>query len=342
MKIEKVNYKNKFEMNEVKKILEKNLLKFDESCDYTILMRDDNDKVVATVSKSRNTLKCFAIDDSIRGQGGSGILVTNILNKIFDEGYNNSFVFTKISNKEIFENIGYKEVVSTDSVSLLEIGINNIEKSIENIKKTYDLMEKKQRAMLVMNCNPFTLGHQYIVEKASFENEEVIVFVVEEDRSIFPFKARYELVKKGCSHLENVKVIPGTEYIISNTTFPNYFLKKEDDSLFEYTKLDVTVAGKIFAPKLGITKRYVGEEPFCPMTSKYNETIIKLFPKFGIEVIVVPRKKREDRAISATEVRKILASENIEKLKLLVPKTTYDFLISDAAQPIIKKIKEAK
>lgn len=342
MKIEKVNYKNKFEMNEVKKILEKNSLKFDESCDYTILMRNDNDKVVATVSKSRNTLKCFAIDDSIRGQGGSGILVTNILNKIFDEGYNNSFVFTKISNKEIFENIGYKEVVSTDSVSLLEIGINNIEKSIENIKKTYDLMEKKQRAMLVMNCNPFTLGHQYIVEKASFENEEVIVFVVEEDKSVFTFKVRYELVKNGCSHLKNVKVIPGTEYIISNATFPNYFLKKEDDSLIEYTKLDVTIAGKIFAPKLGITKRYVGEEPFCPMTSKYNETIIKFFPKFGIEVIVVPRKEIEERAISATEVRKILASEDIGKLKLLVPKTTYDFLISDSAKEIIKKIKDSK
>ena len=40
-----------------------------------------------------------------------------------------------------------------------------------------------------MNCNPFTLGHKYIVEKAARENDNVIIFVVEEDKSSFPIQS---------------------------------------------------------------------------------------------------------------------------------------------------------
>lgn len=339
MNIEKINYKSKIEMTELREFLFENSLNFDESCDYTVAMRDSKDEIVATASKSKNILKCFAISSSLRGEGVSGTIITNIVNKMFEEGYTNYLVFTKIENIDLFVNMGYKEIASTDRVSLLEMGSWNIEKSIEKIKNEYLLGDNtKRRSMLVMNCNPFTLGHQYIIEKASKESEEVIIFVVEEDKSVFPFNVRYELVKKGCAYLKNVKVIPGTNYIISSATFPNYFLKKEDDVLLEYTKLDVTIAATRFCPAFNIVKRYVGDEPYCHMTSKYNDTIVELFPKYGIEVEVVKRKESQERAISATDVRKALKNRDLSLLKTLVPETTLEFLMSDKADEIIKKL----
>ncbi|MGL6064839.1 MAG: [citrate (pro-3S)-lyase] ligase [Fusobacteriaceae bacterium] len=339
MILEKISYRNNFELEEVKLFLKSNDLNFDKTCDYTIVLRDEKDKIVGTASKTKNILKCFAIDSSVRGQGISGQLITEITNKMFEEEFTSSFVFTKLENETLFLGMGYKKIVNTDRVSLLEIGTENIVKILNKIKIDYKLEEKKERAMLVMNCNPFTFGHKFLIEKASLENEEVLVFVVEEDSSIFPFKTRFNLVKKGCANMENVKIIQGTQYLISQVTFPNYFLKKDDDSLIEYTKLDVTIAGEIICPKFNIKKRYIGEEPFCPITLKYNETIRELFPKFGVKVIEVKRKEYNNKAISATEVRRALALDEIEKIKKLVPETTFEFLISPQGKEIREKIK---
>ena len=195
--------------------------------------------------------------------------------------------------------------------------------------------------MIVMNCNPFTYGHQYLIEKAAKENEEVLIFVVEEDKSVFPFSVRYNLVKEGTAHLNNVKVLPGSEYIISSATFPNYFLRKEDDSLIEYTKLDATIAGKQFGKKLNINKRYIGEEPYCKVTKKYNETLMEILPQYGMEVVLVPRKEIEEIAISASIVREKIKNGEIEELRSLVPETTFNFLISAEGKEIEEKLKNS-
>lgn len=336
MNIEKVNLSNPFEIKEVTEFLAKFELKYDTNIDYTVVIRE-NDKIIATASKGKNIIKCFAIDPAHQGEGISGSILTNITNKMFDQGYFHSMVFTKTKNQDIFKGIGYKEVAQTDKVILMEMGTNSIDKTINKIKKSIDI--QKQKAMIVMNCNPFTFGHLYLIEKACKENEEVLVFIVQEDKSIFPFADRLELVKKGVAHLQNVKVISGSEYMISSATFPNYFLRKEDDSLIEYTKLDATISGKQFGKKLNINKRYIGEEPFCNVTKKYNETLMNILPKYGIEVILVPRKEFNNTAISASIVREKLKNGDIEELKYLVPKTTFDFLISPKGKEIEEKLK---
>lgn len=338
MNIEKVNLSNPFEIKEVTEFLAKFELKYDTNIDYTVVIRE-NDKIIATASKEKNIIKCFAIDPARQGEGISGSILTNITNKMFDQGYFHSMVFTKTKNQDIFRGIGYKEVAQTDKVILMEMGTNSIDKTIDKIKKSIDM--KKQKAMIVMNCNPFTYGHLYLIEKASKENEEVLIFIVEENKSVFPFSIRFELVKEGVSHLKNVKVVSGSEYMISSATFPNYFLRKEDDSLIEYTKLDATISGKQFAKKLGITKRYIGEEPYCKVTKKYNETLMKILPQYGVEVVLVPRKELNNTAISASIVRDKLKNGKLEELKSLVPKTTFDFLISPEGKEIEEKLKNS-
>ena len=334
--VESVNLKSKYEINEVKNFLEGFSLKY-EDVDYTVVIRE-NEEIIATCSKKENILKCFAINENYQGLGLSNNLISKVTEKLFLEGRYHSFIFTKPENQYLFEGLAYKNIFTTDKVSLLESGNKNINSSLDKLKKEYNIDNNKEYTALVMNCNPFTLGHWYIVETAAKENENVIIFVVEEDKSVFSFKTRFKLIKEGTKDLKNVVVIPAGEYIISSATFPNYFLKKNDDALKEYTKIDCNIFGKYFVPTFNIVKRYVGTEPHCEVTNIYNETIQEVLPKYNVEVKLINRKEIESDAISASRVRNLLKEGNFEGVKNLVPKTTLDFLLSEEGEKVISRL----
>ena len=334
---QKINLKSKIEANRVKEFLKRFDLKY-EDVDYTLIIEENGD-IIATCSKKNNIVKCFAVSEDYQGQGISNILITDITNKLFEEGIYHNFIFTKPSNNFLFEGLGYKVIVDTDKVSLLETGNKNINSELDKVKKNYNIKKNEHYAALIMNCNPFTLGHKYIVEKAAKENDNVIIFVVEEDKSSFPFKVRFQLIKEGVKDLENVTVIPGGDYIISSATFPNYFLRKDDDILKEYTKIDGNIFGKYFCRILNITKRYVGSEPYCNITNTYNETLKAVLPKYDVEVEVIERCKIDNKAISASRVRELLKEDKIEEVRELVPETTYEFLKTGSGKEIIAKLK---
>ena len=188
-----------------------------------------------------------------------------------------------------------------------------------------------------MNANPFTLGHQYLAEKASSECDVLHLFVVSEDASLVPFKTHLELIKKGTAHLENIVIHESGPYIISNATFPSYFLKDEEAVINGHARLDLAVFKRI-AEVLGINVRYVGEEPNSQVTGIYNKIMAEELPKAGIECVIVPRIESGGKAISASDVRQAIKEENWEKLKSLVPETTYAYFTSEEAQEIIRKI----
>ncbi|MCM1989694.1 [citrate (pro-3S)-lyase] ligase [Oceanirhabdus seepicola] len=335
--IEEININNVQQLGDVKEFLKNFQLEYEKNIDCTIVINQDG-KIVGTCSKSGNILKCFAIDGGMRGMGLSSKLVTWMNNRLFDEGIYHSFIFTKPENIEIFTGVGYKLIKKVKEVALLETGVENISKHIKKIKEKYNL-EMNKKAAIVMNCNPFTWGHRYLIEKASLENEEVIVFIVQEDRSLFPFKYRYELVKEGVKDLKNVKVIPGGEYIISSATFPNYFLRKKDDVLRIFTELDASIFGEYFCSELAINKRYVGEEPFCDVTQAYNETLTFTLGKYNVEIEIVKRKEFQGKAISASQVREVIKNGEISSLKNLVPDVTMKFLLSSKGKEIMEKIR---
>ena len=334
--VESISLKSKYETKEVKEFLEKFNLKY-EDVDYTVVIRE-NDDIIATCSKKENILKCFAINENYQGLGLSNNLISKVTEQLFLEGRYHSFIFTKPENQFLFEGLGYKNIVTTDKVSLLESGNKNINSSLDTLKKQYNIDDNKEYAALVMNCNPFTLGHRYIVETAAKENENVIIFVVEEDKSVFPFSTRFRLIKEGTKDLENVTVMPAGEYVISSATFPNYFLKKNDDALKEYTKLDCNIFGKYFAPKFNIVRRYVGTEPHCEVTNTYNESMKEVLPKYNVEVKLIERKQIEDDAISASRVRRLLKEGKLEKVKNLLPTHSFEFLLSEEGEKVINEL----
>lgn len=179
---------------------------------------------------------------------------------------------------------------------------------------------------IVMNCNPFTLGHQYLIEKAYSEVDFLYIFVVEEDKSYFKFEDRLTLVKEGTKHLESVKVIPSGKFIASAETFPEYFDK---DSLITATinpSMDIEIFAQYIAPTLNINVCFGGTEPLCLITHQYNEFMKHIFPRYNIKVIICDRKEHNGTAISASKVRALLQDKNFDEIKKIVPETTYNYL----------------
>jgi [citrate (pro-3S)-lyase] ligase len=339
LEIQEVNLKDKSEREEVEKFLNKNNLSLDSDVDYTLAVKVDG-IIKATCSKSKNTLKCFAVDSELRGEGIASTLVTRLIDKQFQQGIYHSFVFTKPENIDIFASLNFKLISKVSGAALLESGIYDINSYLDKLIRTHNL-SNNNKAALVMNCNPFTLGHKYLIEKAASENTEVLVFIVEENKSLFPFEVRYNLVKEGTKNLENVKVIPGGEYIISSATFPAYFLREESSRLKAYTELDASIFGEYFCKKLNINRRYVGNEPYCNVTNQYNEALREVLERYSVELKVVERMKQMDYVISASKVRELIKENDFQQLTHILPQTTINFLLSDTGKAISEKIKSS-
>lgn len=179
---------------------------------------------------------------------------------------------------------------------------------------------------IVMSCNPFTNGHRYLVEEALRYVDFLILFVVEEDKSVFTFDERFALVNAGVSDLQNVMVVPSGEFILSRRTFPEYFLKIEDEDLIKNVEYDITLFAEQIAPRLNITYRFVGEEPQDAVTNEYNQAMKRILPRKGINVIEIPRKENDNSIISASLVRRYLEDGNCTALKELIPRSTWEIL----------------
>ena len=176
---------------------------------------------------------------------------------------------------------------------------------------------------IVMNCNPFTNGHRYLIEESLKYVDFLIIFVVEENESVFTFDERFVLVNAGVSDLQNVMVVPSGQFILSQITFPEYFLKVEDEDLIRNADYDITLFAEQIAPRLNITYRFVGQEPQDAVTNEYNQAMKRILPQKGINIIEIPRKESGNGIISASLVRKCLEDGNHEDLEKLIPKSTW-------------------
>ena len=321
--------------NSVRDLLSKNGLTYDTALECYIGVYMDG-QLMGGAGYSGKIIQCVAIDESLRGLGVTNTLISELLRRIYENGHSNAMLFTKPGNQALFEGAGLRLVESSDTAMLMETdpkAFANYLGSLSGAK------ESGFSASIVMNCNPFTLGHQYLIEYAAGHCDTLHIFLVQEDKSVFPFRQRLELLQKGTSHLGNVRVHPGGSYIISSATFPTYFIKSADEAIKSQAELDLRIFARHIAEALNIKKRFVGEEPYCPVTSVYNQIMERTLPPMGIEVEIVPRKELDREAISASLVRELINKGRLEKTRGLLPDSTYDFLHSEEAAPIIERIK---
>lgn len=293
----------------------------------------EGDELVATGSRVGDTLQGFAVKSTHDGEGLLARLVTELLNEALAEpSLPNVRVFTKTDTAHTFAALGFAEVMRTPHVTLLEwrrvfqahvAGLEKLASSLSPVEGV---------GAVVMNANPVTRGHMHLVKTAAAECGRLFVFVVEEERSVFPFAARLNMVKAAVSAMADnmadeskIVVVPGGPYIISSATFPSYFLR--DESLVAvHAELDLRLFA-VQARAMGIRRRFAGEEPICPATGAYNAAMRRLLPPLGVEVTVVPRLEAGGEAVSASRVRALLGAGREDEALALMPEAAHGELL---------------
>lgn len=333
--ISQIRPSDKRGLAQVDALLRQEGIQRDSNLDYICGMYDEDYQIVATGSCFANTLRCFAVSSAHQGEGLLNQIVTHLMDVQYRRGNLRLFLYTKINSARFFGDLGFYEIARVDgTLVFMENRKNGFEDYLAALSGS---RADGLSGAVVMNANPFTLGHQYLVEKAASQCDTLHVFIVSEDASLVPFSARKKLVLDGVAHLPNVVCHDSGPYMISSATFPSYFLKDEESVIRGHARLDLAVFTRI-AKALSVTRRYVGEEPASQVTGIYNQIMASQLPKAGIDCVIVPRKQAMDRPISASTVRQLLQKRDFEALAELVPATTLDYFCSPEAAPVIDKI----
>ncbi|MDO9628925.1 MAG: adenylyltransferase/cytidyltransferase family protein [Acholeplasmataceae bacterium] len=318
-----VDCMSKTELSDVQNLLIQNDLSFDDNVTQTIGIYD-GETMVATGSLYSNVIKMIAVDTSHQGENLTAMILTHLIRILNEKGIQKYFLFTTQKSKAFFLNYNFSLVYENDFVVMLENKFDTIIERLTRLRAsiTYN---RGTIASIVMNCNPVTLGHLYLIEKCASQNDNVIIFLVEENKSVFPYEIRLELLKKSTAHLKNVHILPSTPYIISTATFPTYFLKEMSERSVVYMNLDISIFNKYFIPIFSIDFRYVGSEPLDPTTNAYNETMKKILKE---KLVVIERLRDKQNVVSASLIRKLAVEKKYDMIKMYTPTPTYKFLKS--------------
>lgn len=321
---------------EITHFLRENDLNIDTSVEVFITVSVD-ERLVACGGIAGNIIKCVAISEQVRGEGLALTLATELVNLAYERHHSHLFIYTKIENQSLFKQCGFYPIASVPGIVVL---MENSSCRLSRYARQLSTLRQpgKKIGSIVMNANPFTLGHQYLVRQAAAQCDWLHLFLVKEDNSRFPYQDRLQLVLNGTQDIANLTVHAGSEYMISRATFPCYFIKDQGVADDCYTEIDLKIFRQYLAPALGITHRFVGTEPFCTVTAKYNRDMSYWLetpdlPYPPIELVEIERLKYGATAISASWVRKLLAQGDKDTISKLVPAATCHYLQRLLAQP---------
>jgi [citrate (pro-3S)-lyase] ligase len=322
------------ELQEARDLIESQGLRFEPEFDDLVGVFE-NGKLVACGARAGYVLKMLAIAPSHQGTDALGQLVTKLVQSAMSAGYDTVFVFTPPRNVATFEALNFRLLVADGQAALLEHGPGLGAYLASHAAE----IAQGHNGAVVVNGNPFTLGHLYLIEWAARQVDRLYLFVVREDRSVFPFAVRLRLAREATAHLRNVTALDTSRYAVSAGTFPSYFLKRLDEAATAQIRMDLLLFAQRIAPPFHITCRFVGQEPLCPLTSAYNKMMAEILAANGINWVELPRIQAGGLPISASGVRKAFAQGDNETLRLLVPAATLEFLQSPAARAIAERLR---
>lgn len=317
-------------LTELEQLLSLSGLTYDVQIEQLILAYDGS-QLVACGGLDQHIIKCIAVLPAYRGLNLIAGLLNEILVVAHEQRHFHLFLYTRPENKRYFVKSGFYPLVEiNDLIVLMENSPIGIQRYCANLAR------QRQPGMrigsIVMNANPCTKGHVYLAECAAAACDWLHIFVVRDERSQFPFKIRYELVKQSLAHLNNITLHEGSDYIISRATFPAYFLKQTELVEQAYLGIDLLLFRNYIAPALGITHRFVGTEPHSPITHLYNQAMHywlqtpTLSDYSAIQTVEIARKQIDGVVISASKVRQLLAQGEYLQLNPLVSEATWSFL----------------
>jgi [citrate (pro-3S)-lyase] ligase len=280
--------------------------------------------LIAVGARDGRVLKMLAVAREFQGGSLLAEVVTELVGRGFQEGLDTFFVFTAPAQATGFEALNFTLLAASGKSALLEYG-DGLKRYLARHQR---LVTPGRNGAIVANCNPFTFGHRYLIEQAASLVDRLYLFVVREERSLFPFEYRFKMVREGTCDLPNVTLLDTSCYAVSSVTFPTYFLKDGDPGGAIQMELDLLLFAGRIAPYFQIATRFVGSEPLSRTTACYNAAMHRTLPPLGVAVRELERVGVLDAAISASRVREQLARGESEGLGALVPESTRQFLLS--------------
>lgn len=328
------SYLSKRNLPKLKDFLKDQNLELDENITFNVTITDTNDNIVATGSLDNNIIKCLAVDDKHRNEGLAATVVSQLITKASYNGIRKLFVYTKAENEKMFIDLGFYTIEKTTNILLMENVKNGFGDYLTSIKKRSEQFIEKNNIQankvgcIVANCNPFTKGHLYLINKASKQCDLLHIFILSGSNEFFSERERISLVKEGLGDYNNIIIHSAKEYILSPLTFPTYFIKDKKQTSKINCELDVKIFLKTIAPLLNITHRFLGTENSDLVTKSYNDELIKALKNSPLSLIILDRKTVGDLVISASTVRQYIKEKRFEEIRDFVPNTTYDFIVS--------------
>lgn len=317
------------ELEHLKCFLKKMNLDYDEAIEYSVCVLNDDYEIIGTGSVDQNVIKCVAVDPAYQGQGISAAIISSLVRYEFEQARTHIMIYTKPENRDMFADMGFYTIMQTGDILFMENQKAGFRRFLTGLKEETPkeaFQDNLTIGAVVANCNPFTRGHRYLIEKALEQCDYVHLFILSDNRSEFSAEKRYRMAEKGIQGLQRVVLHRTSYYMISSATFPTYFFKDKVQGKTANCRLDLELFAKRIAPELNITKRFVGTEPECAVTGAYNEEMKRILPLNCISVEEIQRKTEEGAAVSASEVRKHIARNEFAKVKKLVPDSVYQEL----------------
>ena len=337
----------------VEQFLEANQLRLDALDYYAIVTRHESDEILAGGGLQGDIVKCIAVGEQLRDEHISNRLISHLISEASQRGHQSVKVFTKPQNRQIFESFGFRLVGEAPLAILMENG-QGIERYKSYLQGVSDAISRPPvpphphtSGIIVMNANPFTRGHFYLIEEAARQVDQLFVIPVKEDKSLFPYIERKAMIEAAIKLIESkspslsvegrggasITLCEGSDYAISAATFPTYFLKRLDDAADTQMLLDLDIFKRHLAPALGATIRFVGSEPDDALTCHYNELMREMLP----EVREIERMQENGEVVSASKVRKALENGDFQRAAALVPPTTIPYLLAHLATDALQQ-----
>lgn len=336
MTIRTISPGDRFAWREMEIFLKAQGIALDPGLTYSCGIYDEEEELVAAGSILGNTLRCLAVSGARRGEGLLVQVVSHLLTVQAMGGNLHVFLYTKPENLAFFEDLGFNGIACTERAVFME----NIRGGFSGYCAALE-RGSGSAAAVVMNANPFTLGHRYLVEQAAREYDTVHLFLLSENTGPIPFAVRRKLVEEGIRDLPNVILHETGSYMISSATFPSYFLPDSDAAIAAQAELDLEVFHRI-AEELGIQCRYVGEEPTSRVTGLYNRAMTRWLPEMGIECRIIPRLEINGRVVSASTVRQAIHDGCLEDVRDMLPDSTFRFFSSEEGRGVAAAISREK
>ena len=296
---------------------------------------DTSDNLIGGGGLSGNVVKCIALSQSARSESLTNPLISRIREAASEEGLSDLYLFTKPENRAIFESLAFHTVGTSDKAILMETDPRGIKRYCAELSRIRQSLQDdgSPAGIIVMNCNPLTRGHKYLIETAAGRVGRLFIIPVSEDASEYSYQERLDMLRQATATLPNVSVCPGSNYAVSKATFPTYFLKDLNDASKTQIKLDLDIFATHIAPALGATIRFVGTEPNDKLTSEYNAVMKDTLPARGINVVEIERLSDDSsgRSISASAVRKLILEGKAGAAMKMTPSSSWPYPLAHAA-----------